>query len=82
MAEVDEQADPVAGRVEEIVNLRAVFVGEFLHCVQFQDDLIVANEIRLEFTAEFAALVYCIRVPIAAEVRTGCPAIQTLTMHS
>ena len=46
MAEVDEQAQPIPGRFEVIVNLRAMFVGEFFHRFQFNDDFAVADQVR------------------------------------
>ena len=58
MAEIDEQADAMAGGLEIIVNLRAMLIGEFAQRLQLHDHLVEADEVGLELAAELAALVF------------------------
>ncbi len=58
MAEVDQQAEFQARRLEVVLNLRAVLVSQFRHGFQFHDDLVVADEVGLVFRAQRTVFVF------------------------
>ncbi len=57
MPEVDEQAERQAGRLEVVLYLGAVLVRQFLHGLEFEDDLFLAHEVRLVPRSQRPALV-------------------------
>lgn len=46
MTEIYEQANPVSGCVQIVLNLRPVLVGQLRHCFELNDDFIETDEIR------------------------------------
>lgn len=58
MAKVYEQTNPMPCRFQIIVNLRPVFIGQFLHRLQIHYQLMEANEVGLKFRPQLLALVF------------------------
>jgi hypothetical protein len=57
MSEVDEQPEAEAGRLQIVEDLCAVFVGQFPHRLQLNDDPLETYEIRLAHLLECPAFV-------------------------
>jgi hypothetical protein len=46
MAEVHQQAEAVAGRLEAVIDLGTMGVVQVGHCLDLQDDLVEADKVR------------------------------------
>jgi hypothetical protein len=57
MAKVHKQTQFAAARAKVIQDLRAVFIGQDGNSLDFDDDLIVANEIRAECLKQLATAI-------------------------
>jgi len=57
MAEVHEQTQLAAGCAEIVEQLSSMFIYQLGNCFDFDDDLVVANEIRTEFLNQSATAV-------------------------
>jgi hypothetical protein len=57
VAEIDQQTELEARRAEVIQQLRPMLVGEGRDCFDFNDDLIVADEVRLIDLPESSAAI-------------------------